>query len=170
MDWSRPDEDYIKKCSQNAGKKIAPEVDQRDAYEKKDEEEVEEEEGVESDQGTSSKGVQPQNKSKRNNPALARNEQVPGVGPMEFSFAAAEQLMHAQHKDIYHANMTMYARDIETMLHAHYNDLPFGVKLWRAVGAGARHRPGDGLDNFMSRTGRLAKNPIARPCANHLLI
>jgi hypothetical protein len=83
LDWSRPDEDYIKKCSQNAGKKIAPEVDQRDAYEKKDEEEVEEEEGVESDQGTSSKGVQPQNKSKRNNPALARNEQVPGGGQLE---------------------------------------------------------------------------------------
>ena len=90
----------------------------------------------------------------KNRPPLVRGIPAAGKRPELITFGQAKSLMGVVHEDVVSTRLTYDARILETRLHRRYNELPLGVRLWRAVGAGSYKRKADGCKDFLSRTGR----------------
>ena len=135
--WTLPDEDYLAQCEQRSKSNVQD--DGIVPFEESD---------LPSDHGPAK-----HSKIDRNRAVLVKTDPAHGI-PENFTMKQAEEILGAKYHNIDHFRITRDARLMENAFHHKYGGLPLGVKCWRANGAGAYKRRGDGNPNFVAKTGQ----------------
>ena len=90
-----------------------------------------------------------------NHPPFVKEDptKCPDRRPQHFKATELEELFGGEITDLSEYRVTRCARALEDMLQLRINHLPFGIRLHRRVGAGARKHRDDGKPGFVSRCG-----------------
>ncbi len=89
----------------------------------------------------------------KNRPPYCKNDPAAGGPAQPFTIRELEYFFSAETEIIYKARITCASKVIEDNGQAATDMLPFGIRLHRRQGAGARTNPGDGLPGFISKAG-----------------
>ena len=73
--------------------------------------------------------------------------------PKPFTISELKQKFSANWQYVFRARRQGYAKVVEDMLQRLTNILPFGARLHRRVGPGAKNNKGDGTPGFLAKVG-----------------
>ena len=89
----------------------------------------------------------------RNRPPFLKNDPRLEGDPQHFTVRELKRLFSARSDFFLQSRLTAATKVIEDSAQALYDVLPFGLKLHRRVGAGARTNKSDGVPGFLSKVG-----------------
>ena len=92
-------------------------------------------------------------KYKRNRAPFVKSDPTTCSNPQPFTIGELKQKFSASWRYVFRARRQGYAKIVEDMLQRLTDALPFGVRLHRRVGAGARQHKSDGNPGFVAKTG-----------------
>jgi len=89
----------------------------------------------------------------KNRPPFLKNDPRLGGKPRHFTVRELEHFFSGKSAFFHESRLTAAARIMEDNGQQLFDVLPFGLKLHRRVGAGARTNKGDGVPGFLSKAG-----------------
>ena len=92
-------------------------------------------------------------KGRKNRPPFVQDDPSTTDHPRPFTIKDLKHKFSAGWEYVYKARAKRYARHVEDQIQFLTDPLPFGVRLHRVVGKGARTSKWDGLPGFLVKTG-----------------
>ena len=92
-------------------------------------------------------------KYRMNRPPFVKSDPATCANPQPFKISELKQKFSARWRYVFRARRQGYAKVVEDLLQALTNILPFGIRLHRRVGAGAKRHRLDGEPGFLAKVG-----------------